>query len=178
MSLKSQIDITVSPATRLEKPIVRQLMELYQHDFSEFEDRDLDEQGYFGYAYLDSYWIEADRHPFLIRASSKLAGFVFVNSYTYIPGSEYSIAEFFILRKYRRQGIGRAVAIQIFDRFPGKWEIHQIHTNSVARTFWRKTIADYTAGKFSEIGMFDTNEPWQGTVQCFSNATFAKSGLR
>ncbi|MHC5600007.1 MAG: GNAT family N-acetyltransferase [Nostoc sp.] len=150
-----------------DKPLIQQMMELYQYDFSEFENKDLNEHGYFGYPYLDYYWVESDRYPFIVRVEGKLAGFVLVNQYTYIPGSQYSIAEFFILRKYRQQGIGKNVAFQIFDRFCGKWEIHQITTNAVARKFWCRVIAEYTGGKFTETVMED--EDWRGTVQCFDN---------
>ena len=33
-----------------------------------------------------------------------------------------TIAEFFILRKYRRQGVGDMAARHVFDLFPGPWE--------------------------------------------------------
>jgi len=29
------------------------------------------------------------------------------------------------MRKYRRHGIGQDVAIRMFDRFPGPWELFQ-----------------------------------------------------
>ncbi|MEH2380733.1 MAG: GNAT family N-acetyltransferase [Nostoc sp.] len=150
-----------------DKPLIQQMMELYQYDFSEFENKHLNEHGYFGYPYLDYYWVESDRYPFIVRVGGKLAGFVLVNQYTYIPGSQYSIAEFFILRRYRQQGIGKNVAFQIFDRFCGKWEIHQLTTNVVARKFWRRVIGEYTAGKFTETVM--EIDDWRGTVHCFDN---------
>ncbi|MEH1821013.1 MAG: GNAT family N-acetyltransferase [Nostoc sp.] len=167
--------VEVLSASIDEKPLIQQMMELYQYDFSEFENKDLNEHGYFGYPYLDYYWVESesashtlrDRYPFIVRVGGKLAGFVLVNQYTYIQGSQYSIAEFFILRKYRQQGIGKNVAFQTFDRFRGKWEIHQITTNVVAQKFWRRVIADYTAGKFTETVM--EIDDWRGTVQCFDN---------
>lgn len=143
--------IEVVPALIPDKPILQQMMELYQYDFSEFEDTDLNEQGYFGYPYLDYYWVERDRYPFLVRVEGKLAGFVLANQFTYLPGSQYSIGEFFILRKYRRRGIGRQVAFQIFDLFRGVWEIHQVQTNIVAQNFWRHTIAVYTRNAYTEI---------------------------
>lgn len=140
-------------------------MELYQYDFSEFEDTDLNEHGYFGYAYLDYYWVEDDRYPFLVRVDSKLAGFALVNQYTYLPGSQYSIGEFFILRKYRKRGIGRQVAFHVFDLFRGRWEIHQNQTNVVGQQFWRSVIAAYTAGNYTETDM--AGKDWIGVVQCF-----------
>ncbi|WP_223280083.1 GNAT family N-acetyltransferase [Nostoc sp. PA-18-2419] len=159
--------IKVLSASIDDKPLIQQMMELYQYDFSEFENQDLNEHGYFGYPYLDYYWIEGDRYPFIVRVGGKLAGFVLVNQFTYIPDSQYSMAEFFILRKYRQQGIGKLVAYQVFDRFCGKWEIYQINTNTVAQKFWRSVIAEYTTGKFREIAINDSHR--QGTIQYFDN---------
>lgn len=159
--------VDVLSASIDDKPLIQQMMELYQYDFSEFEDKELNKHGYFGYSYLDYYWVEDDRYPLIVRVGGKLAGFVLVNQFTYIPGSQYSIGEFFILRKYRQQGIGKRVAFQVFDRFCGKWEIHQISTNTVAQKFWRSVIGEYTTGKFTEIVMDDK---WQGTIQCFDNS--------
>lgn len=167
------MNVEVLPALITDKPIIQRMMELYQYDFSEFENIDLDEHGYFGYLYLDYYWVEADRHPFLVRVNSKLAGFVLVNQYTYLPGSQYSVAELFILRKYRKHGIGRQVAFHVFDLFCGRWEIHQVHTNSVAQQFWRSVIRAYTENNYTEIVMEDTD--WTGIVQCFDNTAKLRS---
>ena len=109
--------VDVLPAVIAQKSVIRQMMELYFHDLSEFEDIGVDEYGHFIYKYLDLYWTEDNRHPFLVRAGGKLAGFVLVNQHTLLPGSEYAIAEFFILRKYRRQKIGQTVACRMFNMF-------------------------------------------------------------
>jgi predicted acetyltransferase len=98
----------------------------------------------------------------------KLAGFVLANRQTYLPGNEWSISEFFIMRKYRRHGVGRAVAFSIFDRFRGKWEVREVECNAPSLRFWRSVIAEYTGGKYSEIRW--NSESSKGSVQCFDNA--------
>lgn len=160
--------IELSIATPSDKPILRQMLELCQYDASETDGSDLDLHGCFGYAYLDHYWVESGRHPFLVRADGRLAGFVLVNGHVYLAGSERAIAEFFVMRKYRRRGVGKTAAFQIFDRFRGRWEIRQTATNLAAQVFWRKIITDYTAGQYHEIILHD--ERWQGPVQFFDNA--------
>jgi predicted acetyltransferase len=55
------------------------------------------------------------------------------------------------MRKYRRLKIGTDVARRVFAMFPGKWEVSQEVLNLPAQTFWRKTIADCTAGDYTEI---------------------------
>jgi predicted acetyltransferase len=132
--------VEVVPARLEDKGVVRQLVELYLHDFSEFDDRDVTDHGLFGYRYLDHYWTEPDRHPFLFRVDGHWAGFAFVRT-----ADASSIAEFFVLRKYRRDGVGTAAARAIFQRFPGPWTVEQIANNADARTFWHHAIpTDFT----------------------------------
>ncbi len=161
------MNIEVQPASLEDKVILRNLMELYAYDFSEFDQCDVDAHGLFGYNRLDHYWIESGRYPFLIRVVGKLAGFVLVRTLDEsITSPRHSIAEFFILRKYRRQGIGRVAAHQIFDMFPGQWSVAQIENNQPAQSFWRKVISEYTQGNFHEI--WSNNEDWDGPIQTFS----------
>lgn len=160
--------IEIQHATLDEKSVLRNLMELCQHDYSEFDQADVNEHGIFGYKYLDNYWTEAERYPFLVRISGKLAGFVLVRAVdTQNKPPTHAVTEFFVLRKYRRQGIGREVVWQIFDRFPGKWSIYQEEGNLPAQSFWRQVIGEYTQGVYTEE--FLQTEEWQGPCQRFES---------
>ncbi|MDP2671934.1 MAG: GNAT family N-acetyltransferase [Candidatus Daviesbacteria bacterium] len=159
--------IELVSVTEKEKHILANLLELYEYDFSEFSNSDLDENGRYGYKYLDSYWQEENRHPFFIKVDDKLAGFVLVNKHTYLSDDANAIAEFFILKKYRRGGIGSTAAKQIFDMFPGKWEVTQTNQNKDAQEFWKKVINEYTNGNYKEIVL--DNEKWKGPVLTFDN---------
>src|ERR1035437_763051 len=66
--------IEVLPATPEQKPVVANLLELYAHDFSDFQDLELGPDGRLGYRDLDLYWSEPGHHPFLIKVDGKLAG--------------------------------------------------------------------------------------------------------
>lgn len=166
------MNIEISTASIVDKPLIQQMMELYQYDLSEFANTDLNEHGYFGYSYLDHYWIEFNRHPFLVRVDNKIAGFALVHQNTYFPDSEYILSEFFILRKYRKQGIGRQVAFYIFDLYRGNWEIYQAHTNLIAKKFWKSIIKAYTADSYTETVMKD--DGWAGIMRCFNNSSNLK----
>ena len=150
-----------------DKPLIQRMMELYAYDFSEFDSSDLDSHGTFGYPWLDHYWNEEGRYPFIVRVDGRLAGFVLVNQHTYLPGSEWAIAEFFIMRKYRKRGVGKTVAFSIFDRFRGKWEVHELENNIPSQLFWRKVISEYNHGQYSEVQV--TDEHSKGPIQCFEN---------
>jgi predicted acetyltransferase len=142
------MNVDIQEASIEEKSILRNLMELCRHDYSEFNGEDVDEHGLFGYKHLDHYWTESGRYPFIVRVSGRLAGFILVRA---IDEATYSIAEFFIMRKYRRRGIGQTVAHRIFDMFPGQWRVAQEEGNLPAQAFWRKVISRYTNGGFGEV---------------------------
>ena len=160
------MNIEIQQASLEEKSILRNLLELYEYDSTEFEPRDLDAHGLFGYRWLDHYWTEAGRYPFIVRVEGKLAGLVLVRTLDETENaSTYSMAEFFVLRKYRRQGVGQFVSKRIFDRFPGQWSVAQVENNSAAQAFWRKVISEYTQGNFQE--RWSNNEEWKGPMQTF-----------
>ena len=50
------------------------------------------------------------------------------------------MAEFFVLRKYRRGGVGTDAARAVFARFPGEWQTRQQFENTGAIAFWRRAI--------------------------------------
>lgn len=129
------MEVDVVEASATDKTVLRRLCELYRHDLSEMDGRDVDEHGEFGYRYLDHYWTETDRRPFLIRVDGRWAGFVLVRI-----GQPHRIAEFFVMRKYRRQGVGRQALRQVVAQFPGIWEVHELAGNAPAIAFWRASI--------------------------------------
>jgi predicted acetyltransferase len=77
-----------------------------------------------------------------------------------------AVAEFFVMRKYRRKGIGAACAAQAFDLFPRRWEVRQLAANAAATAFWRRAIHRYSDGRFEEALLDD--ERWRGPVQSFT----------
>jgi predicted acetyltransferase len=107
------MEIGLQSIKKEEKPILRNLLELYQYDFSEFEGGDVGDQGLFGYDDLDHYWTEPGRFAFFIHCDSQLAGFALVRD---IPdgsdGVAHVMAEYFVLRKYRRKHVGQTAVAQ------------------------------------------------------------------
>ncbi len=148
-----------------DKSVLRNLLELYIYDFTEFGPYDVDAHGLFGYKYLDLYWTEEGRYPFIYRVDGKIAGFALVRREFREDLEEYcySIAEFFVMKRYRGSGIGRDVAFYLFQQFPGLWEVDEMESNKPAQAFWRKVINEFTKGAFEET----RKEGWNGPVQRF-----------
>lgn len=163
-------DIDIHPAENGDKLILRNLMQLYLHEFSAYDQADVNRSGLYEYKHLDRYWIEPNRRPFIIRVKGQLAGFVLISKYADPIYSEqrWSVAEFFVLKKYRRKKVGTQVAVQIFDMFRGKWQVAQIENNLPAQSFWRVVIGEYTRGAYEEIVV--KKESFQGIILFFDNA--------
>jgi predicted acetyltransferase len=164
------MNVEVSAAGSDDRERLGALFELYVYDFSETLPLDVEEDGRFRLPQLDAYWTDPRCHPFLIRADEKLAGFALVQERSRLTGDEAvrDVAELFVMRRYRRRGIGEQAARWIFDRFRGPWEVRQRPENVAATAFWRRTIGRYTNGRFDEVEWNDAR--WRGPVQRFDNA--------
>jgi len=152
-----------------DKQVLGNLLELYQYDFSEFDKADVNDHGLYGYKYLDHYWTEPGRHSLFIMVNDFIAGFVMVSDFCYMcePGDARSISEFFVLKKYRRTGVGEAAARAVFEMFPGKWEVVQHPENKPSMEFWEKVISDITRGQYRKLEA--ETEDWTGQALIFSN---------
>jgi predicted acetyltransferase len=153
-----------------EKSVLQNLIELYEYDFSEFNDADVNMYGLYGYKYFDCYWTEDTRYPFFIKVDGIYAGFVLINEHCHVlkdPGSK-TIAEFFVMKKYRRKGIGKRVAFQAFNKFPGQWEVLQHGENEPSKLFWRKVISEYTNNNYKHEKA--KTELWEGQALTFNNS--------
>lgn len=170
------MNIAIKPASIEQKSVLRNLLELYAYDFTEFIPEDVDCYGLYGYKYLDHYWTEEGRYPMIFYIDGNIAGFVLIRHYyaSELNDYIYSIAEFFVMKKYRKKGVGKQVAFQIFDMFPGMWEVAEVEENRPAQAFWRKVIHDFTQGDFDEIH----KEGGNGPVQRFCSTTRTPRFLR
>lgn len=167
-------DLRIIEAEESQKKILQQLLELYQYDLSIVTNDDVDPFGLYGYPYLDCYWTEENRYPYLFLFRESFAGFALVNKVNWLPENDgaHSMAEFFVLKKYRRRGIGTVAAQYVINRFSGKWEIRILRENQPAIQFWREVINNLTSGQFVE--RIPDPHVWRGPVFSFKHDT-AKS---
>lgn len=147
------------------------LAQLYLYDLSEIEGLDVQADGLFADSFLAAHWREPDRASFLIDCGGVLAGFALADRRSRIhSGGSFagrSVAGLFVVRRYRRRGIGSAAAAQLFDRFPGRWEIATYGANVPALSFWRSVSDSYTGGRYHEV--WHQDKDWRGSVQSFDS---------
>jgi predicted acetyltransferase len=154
--------VDVFRATNEEMPVIANLLELYAHDFSEFHSVELGPDGRFGYPDLPLYWSEPERHPFLIRVDGKLAGFALIREILPVSGTNsiWDMAEFFVLRAYRRSGVGTNAAKAVWRQFPGNWQVRVMRSNRVGLGFWLHAIDEFAGGKVSSSKDEKAGEIW------------------
>ena len=158
----SPVNIEIIPSLPEQEPILANLFELYTHDFSAFIDLELGADGRFGYKDLPLSWKEPGRYPFLIKVNGHLAGFVFLRKGSQISGDEdiWDVTEFFIVRGYRRRGVGMKVAHEIWNQFPGKWEVRVIDRNQQAKEFWGRAIGEFHGKTINPTPFKKNGEGW------------------
>jgi GNAT superfamily N-acetyltransferase len=62
--------------------------------------------------------------------------------------ADLDVAEFFVLRRYRRRGVGRHAAHALWDRLTGSWVVRVADRNDRGRAFWERVVSAYTGGRF------------------------------
>jgi predicted acetyltransferase len=161
-------ELSLEIATRNEQTTLHNLMQLYTHDFSEHwsgtNNGDLHSDGRFADYPLDAYWQAPDHIPFLIRIENHPIGFALLNNASHTGSPvDRNMAEFFIVRKHRRNGVGVRAAHTLFTRYPGRWETAVARRNIVALAFWRRTVAQHAS--VSDVQELDVSSSlWNGPV--------------
>ncbi|PIB94282.1 GNAT family N-acetyltransferase [Caulobacter sp. FWC2] len=146
----SRADLVVSKAGPEAASIVANLMQLYIHDFSElWFDREVEGElepdgRYSDYPGLETYWTDPTRQAWLFRIKGLPVGFALVNDVAHSATPiDRAVAEFFVVRKHRRRGVGLAAAHALFGTAWGLWEAAVVRRNVGALAFWRQAAASY-----------------------------------
>jgi|SRR5450631_1502251 predicted acetyltransferase len=154
--------VEIVPAASEHATILANLLELYVHDFSEFLKVTIRADGRFGYESLPLYWSEPGRQAFLVRVDGSLAGLALVKRGSELSGDDgaWDMAEFFVLRAYRRHGIGTQIAHEVWRRFPGNWEVRVMQANVSAEHFWAHAISEYVGEVVHPVRVEKNGECW------------------
>lgn len=147
--------VKLIPATLNDLPIIKNLGRFYAYDISEYYGDEpgweMEDDGLYGVGIdFEKYFSQNDCFPFLIRFKNELAGFAIVDKKGSDESIDFNMAQFFILRTYKRKGIGKYCAYLCFDQFPGTWEVMVMPGNEGAYPFWKSIIKDYTHNNFEE----------------------------
>ena len=152
--------LTVAEAKISDKNTLMNLLEKYLYEFSQWEKTDVNDDGLYGYEYLECYFAEVNRFPYLIKVDNKLAGFILVSDYPEVPDerTDFCLSEFFIMNKYRRKGYGKEAVFRVFDMHHGKWQLKRHPHNIGSVCFWNNVISEYTKGNYRLVERYPNKE--------------------
>jgi len=161
--------VELVPTTKSDEVGLNRLLQLYAYDFSEFMDLDVGEDALFQVGdRFSRCWSEQGSHAYWCRVDGRLAGFVLLDERSRLTADPQvvDVAQFFVMRRYRRKGVGLRCAERMFGLFPQRrWEVREEASNTAAIAFWRRAIDRYTGGRFEETVYDDAR--WHGPVQSF-----------
>jgi predicted acetyltransferase len=144
--------------------LLANLLELYIHDLSPiFPQIRIGENGRFGYPRLPAYLEGGGDHlAFIIEVEAGPAGFVLAQRGS--PVSEdpkvLDIAEFFVLRQFRSQGIAESAAHALWQELPGSWTIRVSSRNTAALAFWQASVASFAKRPVTPREQLVVGESW------------------
>jgi len=157
--------VVLARATAADAPLLANLLELYIHDLSPlFPQVELGPDGRFGYAKLPLYFSEPERRfAYLIRHGERVVGFALATRGSPVDSNPdvLDVAEFFVARGHRGNGVGGRAALLLWRALPGRWTVRVAMANQPALDFWRGVIAELTQGTAAEETRPGTGGDWQ-----------------
>ena len=141
--------------------LLRNLFEHYCHDMSEWFEIDTGADGRYAHD-TSSVWTDGN-DVYLARVGDSIAGFALIGS-----GSEWlgeigvhDVHEFFIMRRFRRRGVGQSMTTFLWNKHPGEWLVRVLEANAPALLFWRNAISRYSHGSCREERRIVNGRPWR-----------------
>lgn len=117
-----------------EKNLLKDALFRYLKELAQYEKKESLEE--IEYKYLDLYWSESNRYPFIMLRADNLIGFCLLRDI----GEACSVAEFSIAPEFRRRGYGKQL-IEFIIEFCKKKNHDNVIANSmisnvIAKKFW------------------------------------------
>jgi predicted acetyltransferase len=146
------------------KEVLGNLFQYYLRDMAEWFEVEIAPDGSYVYD-VASVW-EKGYEAYLAKAGDSVVGFALVGSArewlgeTGADGDAHDVHEFFVVREFRRGGVGQRLAVHIWNPHPGEWLVRVLEVNAPALAFWRAAIAAYTHGNRKEERRVVNGRPW------------------
>ena len=154
-------DLFISKIGPESDVLLQNLFEHYIYDMSEWFEIDTDADGRYAYD-TSSLWVTG-YGIYLAKVGDSIAGFAIAG-----PADEWlgdtgvnDVHEFFIIRRFRRNGFGQRMANLLWNERPGEWLVRVLESNTPAVLFWRTAITSHTRGSYEEQGRIVKGRPWR-----------------
>jgi len=122
--------------------LLANLYQFYAYESSDWEQEDVEVDGrfYIHEEHLARYWEDPQWSANLLLVDGYIAGFLLIEG-SELPGIDaLELADLFILKRYRRKGIGRAIATQVLSSGEANWLVRFYDQDEVSQAFWRTVL--------------------------------------
>ncbi len=141
--------------------LLRNLFQHYIHDMAEWFEIDTQPDGSYSYD-TSSIW-KHGYDAYLAKVGDSIAGFALIGSAEewlgVIGGND--VHEFFVIRRYRRSGVGQRMATLLWNQYPGEWLVRVLEKNAPAVLFWRNAISTHSHGSYKEEERVVNGRSWR-----------------
>ncbi|MGH8382393.1 GNAT family N-acetyltransferase [Pseudomonas sp.] len=122
--------------------LIRNLYQFYAYESSDWEQEDVEVDGrfYIHEEHLARYWQEPQWSANLILVDGFIVGFLLIERSEFAALNALELADLFILKRYRRKGIGRALASQVLMSGESDWLVRFYDQDETAQAFWRAVL--------------------------------------
>ncbi|MBU2899327.1 GNAT family N-acetyltransferase [Vibrio hepatarius] len=143
------MDIELREIRQSQQSVLENLFSYYVYDMTEFMGWSIPENGQFIFDKntLTSYWNQEDHIPYFIYIENEIAGFALLRRYPQCKNT-WDIEQFFILRKFKGQGVGKQVFHKLTSKYRGQWQIRVLKQNTAAMMFWIAAVESVVRKKY------------------------------
>ena len=138
------MDVFLKRVVVHNRDVLFRLLQYSLFEESATDGNEINADGLYEYPWFELYFTEPDREAYFIKCvgTGELLGFVMVNTYMKGQCAGHAVAEFMVLPKFRRMGIGRLAAQLCFSLYSGYWEVSPSYGSDVAMAFWENVIGE------------------------------------
>lgn len=140
----NSVTLELLPTQADQADLIRNLYQFYAYETSDWEQEDVEADGrfYLHEEHLARYWQDRDWSAQLVLVGGFIAGFVLIERSELNGIDALELADLFILKKYRRQGIGRAVVLHALSDTRHTWLVRFYQQDDVTQAFWRSVVEE------------------------------------
>lgn len=143
-AMRSEMEfLQIRRAGQETRPSIERLLDTYLHELAGHREIAEGAEDAASYPYLKLYWEEDDRFPFIFKRDDRIAGFALVRRITDEAQPSIQMAEFYVTPAYRRNGIGSKAVHEIWQEFPGHWELQVHKLKCGAVQFWERCVREH-----------------------------------
>ena len=136
-----------------QKKTIWNLFQLYCYDSTDWDPEDVGVSGFYALddGYFSQYWTVPGWSAHILKMANNIVGFLLIER-SDVPGvNAPEFADLFILKKYRRQGIGKEVVQRVVVTSGQPWVITVFDDDTAAKAFWSNVFKQFDLSPIREL---------------------------